>query len=894
MKNVFSILDPAIVSMLGSHGIITPTDPQAKIIPLILEGKNVLLLSPTGSGKTEAAILPVFDRILKERPARVSVIYITPLRALNRDMLSRLLDYGNELGIGVQVRHSDISDQDKRKIVDNPPDILITTPESLQIMLSGKRLRETIRNVKTVIVDELHDAAENERGAQLSVALERLRDLAGNFQRIGLSATVGNPGDLAMFLDPGGGAIVVNTDIKKNMDIRTMIPPPAGKAEAGKMGCDEDYAGAVLKVWDLINSNRGSLVFVNRRYVAEDLAFRLKLMFGEIPVLVHHGSLSKETRETAENEFKDGKVKALICTSSLELGIDIGTADAVIQFNSPRQINKMIQRIGRSEHWIEKTSKGYVVATDIIELEESMAIIDSVSGGKLEPVSMIENSLSTLANQIISEVNAMKRVKIDDFYKVVKNSFAFRNLSYDEYISVVNFIAGIKKIWSENGIMGKRRASLTYYIENISMIPGEKNYKVIDTSNKFIGTLDERYVTSEIEPGSYFVMKGTTWRTIRIDRDRIIVEQFFTPAIAPKWTGEEIPVLYDVCERVSFNRMRKTIPGYVDENSAKKLEEWYKKDIATTGRVIIESFNDEIIIQVLLGTKGNFALAEILSNMLSSITGESVESDYSPYHIYLRTSRKIYADDVKQLIYGIKKGDLVSYIKASAIRSRFFRSVFLYEARKFGIISNDADLERIRVDKIIDSYIDTPVYEDSIRKLVFDYMDVDALSAFLNRLDSTEIVLRDTISESSNVFVSHYSERITPLKPTKAILESVRNRIMNETVTLYCTICGNVKTTKIKDIHSLKCDACGSHLIASLSPYDRDHMDDEKSRKRLVKNAHLVKERGMEAVIAMAARGIGPETASRILEVSYANDDDLIRAILNAEMEFARNKRYWD
>ncbi|MGC8609027.1 MAG: DEAD/DEAH box helicase, partial [Thermoplasmata archaeon] len=893
MENIFDTLNPAIVSMLRNHGIITPTDPQVKIIPIIAEGRNVLLLSPTGSGKTEAAVLPIFDRIMRERPERISVIYITPLRALNRDLLSRLLEYGKELGINVQVRHSDISDQDKRRIVDHPPDILITTPESLQILLNGKRLREIIKNVRTVVVDELHDAAENERGAQLSVALERLRNIAGNFQRIGLSATVGNPDDLAMFLDPEGKATIVNTEMKKKMDIRASIPEPSGKAEAEKMGCDEDYAGSVLKVWDLINSNGGSLVFVNRRYVAEDLAFRLKLMFGDIPVLVHHGSLSKDTRETAENEFKEGKVKALICTSSLELGIDIGTADAVIQFNSPRQINKMIQRIGRSEHWIEKTSKGYIVATDIIELEESMAIIDSVSDGRLEPVSIIENSLSTLSNQVISEVNALKRVSVDDFYVTIKRSYVFRNLQYEEYLSVLNFLSGIKKIWLENGVMGKRRATLMYYIENISMIPSEKNYRVIDISNKFIGTLDERYVMGEVEPGSYFVMKGTTWRTIRIDNDRIIVEPFFTPAIAPKWTGEEIPVLYDVVERVSLNRLKKELPGYLDERSGEKLKEWYKNDIATMGRIIIESLNDEIIIQVLLGTKGNFALAEILSNMLASITGESVESDYSPYHIYLRTSRKIYADDLKQLLYGIKKDDLFSYIKASAIRSRFFKSVFMYEARKFGIISNEADMERIRVDKIVDSYMNTPVYEDAIRKLVFDYMDVDALSTFLHSLDSIEIVMRDSISESSNVFVSHYSERITPLKPTKAILESVRNRIMNETVTLRCMSCGNVRTTKIRDIKALKCDACGSHLLASLSPYERDHADDEKSRKRMVKNAHLVKERGMDAVIVMAARGIGPETASRILEVSYADDDDLIRAILNAEMEFARNRRFW-
>ncbi|BAB59973.1 ATP-dependent RNA helicase [Thermoplasma volcanium GSS1] len=894
MENAFDLLDKRIISVLQTHGITDPTDPQERIIPEILDGKNVLLLSPTGSGKTEAAVMPIFDMILKRHPDKIFAIYITPLRALNRDIVYRLVEYGKDLGIKVQVRHSDMTDSDRKRMTADPPDIVVTTPESLQILLNGRNLSKLISNVKIVVVDELHDAAENERGSQLSVALERLRDLAGNFQRIGLSATVGNPKDLAKFLVPEGECEIVATGLRKNMDIEVMVPQEASEGDAEIMGCDRQYAGAVLKVWELINRHAGSLVFVNRRFVAEDLAFRLRLKFGDIPVLVHHGSLSRETRENAENSFKEGKVRALICTSSLELGIDIGTASAVIQFNSPRQINKMIQRIGRSEHWIGRTSKGYVVCTDVIEMEEAIAIVDSIKEGKIEPVQIMRNSLSTLANQILSEVNSKKRVNVDAFFATVKRAYAFADLTYDEYMEVIHFLADTKKIWLEDKFIGKRRNTLRYYIENISMIPSEKNYKVIDITGKFIGTLDERYVASDIDAGSYFVMRGNTWRVIRLEKDRILVESFFTPAVAPRWTGEDIPVLYDVVDKVSKNRLAKRIPECTDEFSAEKLRQWYCNDVATSDEVIVESYNDEIVIQILLGTKGNFAVAEVLSNLLSSITGESVESDYSPYHIYLRTSRKIYADDAKKLILDVFGSDFEQYLAASAPRSRFFKSVFLYEARKFGVISAEADLDRIRIDKIMDAYMDTVLYRDSVRKLINDYMDVDALRSFKAKLPTINFILRDSISKSSDIFISHYSERITPLRPTKAILESVKNRIMNERVSLYCLSCGSVRSYRVRDLKVPKCEACGSRLVAALSDYERDRIKDPEYRKRIVKNAHLVKEKGIDAVMVLTARGIGPETASRILEVTYASEEDLIRAILNAEMDYARNRRFWD
>jgi ATP-dependent Lhr-like helicase len=482
------------------------------------------------------------------------------------------------------------------------------------------------------------------------------------------------------------------------MTIQIGVPAKADEAVAGIMGCDDGYAGAILHMWDLIQKHKGTLVFVNTRSSAEDIAFRLRLYLKDPPIQVHHGSLSRDARESAEKDFKAGKVKALICTSSLELGIDIGSADLVLQFNSPRQINKLIQRVGRSGHSLEKISLGNIVCSDIIELEEASAIVSYIMEGHLEDIAIRENSLATMANQVLSEAKFVSEIDADYFFQVVTRSYPFRNLSREEFDSTLDFLARTGKIFFQDGRVRKRRGVLNYFLENISMIPSEKNFKVIDQINrKFIGTLDERYVVNELEPGSYFVIRGSTWRTIRIDKDRILVEPFPTAAIAPKWSGEEIPVLLDVTEKVSQNRENRYVPDFVEENSRQLLEDWYSKDSATMKRTVIETKANEIIVQVLLGTKGNFALAEIFSSILSGITGESVETDYSPYHFYIRSSRVIRSNDVRRIILSIDPDRLYQYISGSARRSRFFNSVFLYEARKFGLIANDADIGRDKV-----------------------------------------------------------------------------------------------------------------------------------------------------------------------------------------------------
>lgn len=880
----------------------TFTEAQEMLIPVISKGSNALLISPTGSGKTEAAIFPIFDYILRNDPQPICALFITPLRALNRDMLFRLKKYGERIGVRIQVRHSDISDKERREIRDRPAPVLISTPESIQILLNSKKIESYLAHVKFVVVDELHELAQNERGTQLAIALERLEAIAPGFQRIGLSATVGNPEELAEFMKPDSHVEILKTGLVKSMDFQIMIPKPAGDDVASKMGCEREYAGAIVKIHDLINEHTGTLVFVNTRSVAEDIAFRMLLYYGKESVSVHHGSLSREIREEAEKGFKSGELKALICTSSLELGIDIGSAELVIQFNSPRQINKLIQRIGRSGHWIHKVSKGIILCGDLIEMEEAMAIVGQVTDRVLEPVFIKKKSYATVANQIMLESHRKKKFDSMDFYKQIARSFPMKELTVEEYKSIVDFLHVTRKIRVEGDDIMRSYSSLDYFISNISMIPSERTYRVVDTvARKFVGTLDERYVLSEIEPGSYFVMKGATWRTIRLQENTIFVEPFSTAALTPKWTGEDIPVLRDVTTRVSRNREQKYVDDSVEPASVTVLKEWFSNDLALDRRVFVETSGPEILIQILLGTRGNFALSEILGSFLTSITGESVETDYSPYHIYLRTSRRIAGDEVKKIITDLPNQNIEILIENTIKRSRFFNGIFIYEARKFGVMKIDTDMTRMRIDKIVESYRNTILFEDAIRKLMSDYMDMDAVHWFLSELPNIEFVVSNKFTQGSEQFLSHYSERIAPLKPTKAIIDSIRERLLNEEITILCTKCLWTHTDKVRNHGKLKCGNCGSNMIAAISPYGKDSLIASarkgkvtaKEMASLNKSIHIIRERGVTALMTLAGRGIGPEIATRILSVHYFDEDDLIREIMKQENDFAKNRRFW-
>jgi len=337
--DAFAALSEPVRAALSDRGFTTPTEPQRRAIPRLVDGSNGLVVAPTGTGKTETAMLPVFSALADDPPEGMGALYVTPLRALNRDMRQRLEWWGETLDLDVQVRHGDTTDYQRQKQADDPPDVLVTTPETLQAMLTGSKLRRALADLRH-LVDEVHELAASKRGAQLTVALERLRELAGAYQRIGLSATVGDPAEVGRFLTGARGCEIVEIDAGSAVEFEVVSPTvtEADERLAGELATDATIASHVRLIRDVVAGHESTLIFVNTRQTAEALGSRFKAL--DEPIEVHHGSLSKEARVDVEDRFKAGEIDGLVCTSSMELGIDVGRVDHVVQYNSPREVTR--------------------------------------------------------------------------------------------------------------------------------------------------------------------------------------------------------------------------------------------------------------------------------------------------------------------------------------------------------------------------------------------------------------------------------------------------------------------------------------------------------------------------------------------------------------------------
>lgn len=361
------------------------TEIQKIGIPKILSGKNTLIVAPTGSGKTETAILPVLSKLLEIKEKEgfskgIYAIYITPLRALNRDLLDRLMWWCKNLDISVAIRHGDTPQNERAKLSKSPPQFLITTPETFQILFMGKKIKEHLKYVKFVIIDELHELIDDKRGIQLAVGLERLFNFSGEFQRIALSASLGDLDLAAKFIFGFREYEIAYWYAEKAYDIKVLYANPDEKDYelSKKFGWHPKIVWVIRKIKEILDNHKSGIIFVNTREMAENLVSRFKKWIPEYPIEIHHSSLSKEVRERNERLFKEGKLKGIIATSSLELGIDIGHVDVVIQVSSPRQVIRLLQRVGRAGHRIGEISKGYILTIDPIDYAEALAIKESL------------------------------------------------------------------------------------------------------------------------------------------------------------------------------------------------------------------------------------------------------------------------------------------------------------------------------------------------------------------------------------------------------------------------------------------------------------------------------------------------------------------------------------
>jgi len=887
------VLHPEIEKVMQKLGISSLTLPQERAIPKILEGKHCLIIAPTGLGKTEAALLPVFHLFLEERKRRemkgINILYITPLRALNRDMLRRTMEWGKALNIKIGVRHGDTTKYERRRQMLHPPNMLITTPETLQILLSGRRLREGLKNVGWVIVDEIHELAGGERGAQMAVALERLRRIAGDFQRIGLSATMGNPEEVARFLNLEG-AEIVDAMGEKAMEIEVEVPEVKeedyGIAEKMELGVES--ASLLRRVKEVIEKHEATLFFVNTRDAAEILAARLKEM--EADIEIHHGSLSREARIEAEERFKKGEVKALICTSSLELGIDVGQADFVLQYNSPRQVTRIVQRVGRSGHRVGKVSRGMIVAINPEEYAEAKVIAEKAIKGEIEKIRIRENPVAVMANQIIAMAVEYGEVKESFVYDVLKRTYPFRNLDMELFRKVVEQLRNSGIIWAENGIIKRRRKSTFYFIDNISMIPDEKSYDVLDiSSGKKIGKLDEGFVSKYCEVGSRFIIKGRAWEVVK--KDEIIhVSPVVRTYIVPDWAGEEIPVPFEVAREVGKLR-RKVAEGKIkDRIMEEEIREQKEKGfIVPSDRIItIEGKGNVVYINTHFGTRVNETLSKIIGSLLAQRIGESIAMENDAYRIRFIVPHSIDKKIVKDILLSIKPEGIEDLLRIILKRSAFIKWDAVKVARKFGILEKDASYENFSMDRIMNVFRNTPFMEEVVDRVIWEKMDVENTMKAVRMIRDGEIEIKlQSLSPISLEGEKARKEFLRPFGLDASLLKAIKKRIEETAITMICMACGYEIKTRVERA-PLTCPKCSSKMLAVTKGSIK-----EKSREWLMKNASLVAAYGKRAIMAMAAHGVGPDTASRILSMEKKGDD-FLKEILKAEITYARTRRFWD
>ncbi len=571
-----------------------PSPAQKKAWPAIRRGDNTLLLAPTGSGKTLAAFMCAIDGLFKqgqegELQDGIQVLYVSPLKALGNDIHKNLMQplegirkasRGQLPEIRIAVRTGDTPQGERQKMIRRPPHILITTPESLFLLLASKKMAPHLATVKSVIVDEVHALCDNKRGVHLAVSLERLlQRVEEPFQRVGCSATLSPLDEIAKFLvgfDPGGKpnpVTIVDAGMRKNLDVRVKAPLPDFLAASNTAMWTSAYELLINE----IKHHETTLIFCNSRYKAERTSLRMKESAHEdVNLSVHHGSMAKDIRLEAEHDLKQGNLDALIATSSLELGIDVGSVDLVYQLESSKSVATGLQRIGRAGHLLDATSKGRVLVFERDELLEAAAICQAMLKGKIDAIRIPCNCLDVLAQQIVGAV-ASEDWHDDDLFKLIKQSYPYTGLTREQFDAVLRMLAGefsfemsypprALVLWDRStGKLSPTRSSAHTSVMNVGTISESSEYEVIiEKTNKRIGKVSAEFVDDSLRVGDVFVFGSSTWKVLGKRKNRVYVEE--TPGATPTvpwWTGPIQPRTPEVGRAIGV--LRSLIAQRIDD-----------------------------------------------------------------------------------------------------------------------------------------------------------------------------------------------------------------------------------------------------------------------------------------------------------------------------------------
>jgi len=787
--------------------------PQKLGVMEIHSRNNVLVSAPTGATKTLTAFLSILNELVDSAEKgiledKVYAVYISPLRALSNDIAKNLLEplaeiekiAGKSLGIRVSVRTGDTKPSEKQKMLKNPPHILITTPESLAIMLSSWKFKEKLSKVEWCIIDEIHALADNKRGVHLSLSLERLQRYSPGMCRIGLSATVAPLEEITNFLvGMGRECKIIDVQFIKQLDLKVVSP-----VDDMVNTSYEEVNKKLFHLLDkLIQEHKTTLVFTNTRAGTERIVHHLKTHFpnnyykiSEIPphekaslIGAHHGSLSRDHRFELEENLRNGKLKAVCCSTSLELGLDIGYIDLVVCIGSPKSVARFLQRAGRAGHKLHETVKARILVTDRDDLVECSVLLKNAVEKKIDRVHIPVGSLDVLAQQLLGF--ALEEVwDVRELFKVVKKSYCFKDLDWKDYDDLLSYLAGefgaledrhiYGRIWfdrDENKIGKRGRMTRVIYMTNIGTIPDRQGV-IVKIGNRKIGTLDEGFL-EKLKKGDRFVLGGNVYQ---FHFSRGMVAQVSTAAgrkpNVPSWYSESLPLSYDLAvtiqhfrylmkekfdKKVNKNIIIKFINDYLylDKNAAEALYSYMKEQYDYVGlpnekELYIENYTDEngrhyAIFHTLYGRRVNDALSRVMALAVSRAQHKDVEIGISDNGFYLGYEKGVNALSAFKLIKSkeFKQALTLSIDKSEILKRRFRhcagRSLMILRnymgRRKYVGRQQVSSMILMSAVRRIDENF--PILKEARREVMEDVMDVDNATNIIKQIENKDIKIKD-------------------------------------------------------------------------------------------------------------------------------------------------------